>query len=251
MMNKLNPVIPRFISPEKVLCGFTTRSGGVSPEPFDTLNLGFKTPDERTNVTENRQIFYRYAGIDEDNIACMGQIHRSAVRIVTRGGVYEGTDGLLTAHPGIMLGVLVADCIPLLLYDPVHDVIGAIHCGWCSTVNNIAGKALGMMTEHFTTDPGELITVLGPSAGPCCYRVGEDVARYLDPGSIRTFDGSVYADLRAELTGRLVKAGVDILHIEIFNDCTICNESLYFSFRRDGIRSGRMLGYIMVKGKKR
>ena len=106
------------------------------------------------------------------------------------------------------LECIVADCIPLLLYDPLTAVIGAIHCGWRSLVEGIAEKAFDVMGDRFSTRPDTVIAAMGPSAGPCCYEVGEDVARLLHDGSVRHDNGRLFADLRAELRRRLVQAGV-------------------------------------------
>ena len=246
-MNELTPKVPLLLSPDKVLCGFTTRNGGVSPAPFDSLNCGFNTADTHANVLENNIIVYRHAGTATENAARMGQVHGPEVRVVSSGGVYNHTDGLITVKPGVMLCVQVADCIPLLLHDPVHNAVGAIHCGWRPIVAGIAEKALEIMNERFGTDPETITASMGPSAGPCCYEVGDDVARVLHQGSLINRNGTVFADLRAELSRRLDDAGMQKKNLEIFDDCTICNESLYYSFRRAGKNSGRMIGYIMVK----
>jgi len=247
-MSRFAPIIPRSIPPEKAICGFTTRNGGVSSAPFESLNCGFSTHDDRIHVLENHNIVYRYAGVRADDVALMGQVHGSVVRIANTGGIFEKTDGLVTGKNCLMLGIQVADCIPLLLYDPVHTVIGAIHCGWRPIVAGIAERSLKIMGEHFGTAPETVIATMGPSAGPCCYRIGGDVARQLNSGSIINRNGNMFADLRAELSHRLINTGLKKNNLEIFDDCTICNESLYYSYRRDGLHSGRMLGFIMLSG---
>lgn len=246
-MPELECIVPRRITDRHVIRGFTTRLGGVSPAPFDSLNVGSRTGDDRANIIENRRIIYRCTGVDERNVALMSQVHGSSVRVARSGGVFEETDGLVTAETGIMLCIIVADCIPLLLYDPLTAVIGAIHCGWRSIVDGIAEKALDVMGDRFSTCPDTVIAAMGPSAGPCCYEVGDDVARLLHDGSVRHDNGRLFADLRAELCRRLVQAGVLPENIERFDDCTICNESRYFSHRRDGNNAGRMMGFIMLK----
>ncbi len=246
-MNELTPKIPLLPSPDKVLCGFTTRNGGVSPAPFESLNCGFNTADTHANVLENTAIVYRHAGTSAENAACMGQVHGSEVRVVNSGGVYNHIDGLMTIQPGVLLCVQVADCIPLLLHDPVHNAVGAIHCGWRPIVAGIAEKALEIMKDRYGTDPETVTASMGPSAGPCCYEVGDDVARVLHPSSLINRNRTVFADLKAELSRRLISAGLKKNNLEIFDDCTICNESLYYSFRRDGKNAGRMLGFIMVR----
>ena len=247
MMNEFVPKIPLLLSPNKVLCGFTTRNGGVSPAPFESLNCGFTTADTHDNILENTAIVYRHAGITAEHAARMGQVHGSEVKVVHSGGVYNHTDGLTTDKPGVILCVQVADCIPLLLHDPVHNAVGAIHCGWRPIAAGIAEKALEIMNEHYGTDPETVTASMGPAAGQCCYEVGDDVAGELHPGSLINRNGAIFADLKAELSRRLISVGLKENNLEISDDCTICTESLYYSYRRDGKNSGRMLGFIMVK----
>ena len=246
-MNNFNPVIPHSIPQQKVICGFTTRNGGVSPPPFNSLNLGLETTDNPRNIQENHRIVYRYLSINENQVALMKQVHGGRISVVKSGGKFSSTDGLITSKSNLMLGVLVADCIPLLLFDPLHTVIGAVHCGWRSVSACIAEKAVGIFTEEFKTHPEDVVAAMGPSAGSCCYEVGEDVAELLQVSSVMKRDENLYADLRAELCDHLLMAGLNIRNIEIFPDCTVCNEKLYFSHRRDNRNAGRMMGYIMMK----
>ncbi len=248
-MNSIKPIIPRSIPRKHAICGFTTRYGGVSPPPFDSLNLGLDTPDDPLHVRENHSIFYRYAGVDDAHTATMKQVHGENVVIVRKGGIYPATDGLITSLCDVLLAVRVADCIPLLLFDPAHEVAGAIHCGWRSIAAGIAEKALSKMKKYKGTRPEDVMAVLGPSAGSCCYEIGKDTAEYFQPASLINRDEKIYGNLKAELSHHLLIAGLRSCNIEIISDCTICNESLYFSHRRNGLYSGRMLGYIMIKRK--
>lgn len=246
-MINITPQIPNIISEKNVVCGFTTRNGGVSHSPFNSLNLGFNTADKPANVKKNHSLIHSFLHIDSTRTALMEQVHGGNITIVSEGGLFPLADGLITSKPDIMLGVLVADCIPLLLFDIKRNVIGAIHCGWRPIVYGIAEKALNIFVEEFGSDLSEVVAAMGPSAGPCCYEIGGEVAGKLKSSSIIKRDGKLYADLRAELSGNLLKAGISRGNIEIFPCCTICNEKLYFSHRRDSINSGRMMGYIMMK----
>ncbi|MFC1551384.1 peptidoglycan editing factor PgeF [Candidatus Latescibacterota bacterium] len=248
-MMDIQPRTPAIIPETHAVCGFTTRNGGVSSAPFNSLNLGFYTADNAANVAENHSLLHTFLHIDSAGTALMEQVHGSNVSAVSAGGRYPSTDSLITSNTNIMLGVLVADCIPLLLYDPKRKIIGAIHCGWRPIVDGIAGQALRMFTDEFGSDPSDVAAVMGPSAGPCCYEIGGEVAERLRPSSVISRDGALYADLRAELGDHLSSAGISRPNIEIFPDCTICCGKLYFSHRRDGINSGRMMGYIMMKDK--
>jgi YfiH family protein len=248
-MNEIQPRIPSIITGSSIICGFTTRFGGVSPKPFDSLNLGFNTPDDPANTAENISRFQTFLHVERSDIALMEQVHGVHVAVVDRGGRYPATDGLISGRTNVLLTVSVADCIPLLLYDPVQRVIGAIHCGWRPIVGSIAGRAVKIFTRTFGSKPADILAVMGPSAGSCCYEIGDDVSEILNPSSVIERGGGQYADLRAELCTRLTGAGVTRSNIEIFSDCTICGEDLYFSYRRDGMNSGRMMGYIMMKAR--
>jgi len=246
-MNGFNPLIPSIISTKQVICGFTTRNGGVSPPPFDSLNLGSHTLDNALNIRENRRIIYNYLEVEETHVALMEQVHGKKISIVETGGLFPATDGLITSKSGVMIAVKVADCIPLLLFDTINNIIGALHCGWRSITAGTAEEALKIMIEEFGTYPEDVMVVMGPSAGPCCYEIGEDIAGLFQSASVVKRDGGIYVDLKAELKDRLLTAGLNNRNIEIFPDCTICNEKLYFSHRRDNVSSGRMMGYIMIK----
>jgi hypothetical protein len=246
-MNSFHPLVPSIFPPEAVVAGFTTRRGGVSLPPFDSLNLGDRTADDPESVRENYRILYTALGVHGEQAALMRQVHDARIRVIEKGGMYADTDCLLTAEPGVLLGIRVADCVPVLLHNPRTGVVGAAHCGWRPIVTGILERTVETMRREWNFDPGDLYAALGPSAGACCYEVGPEVAERFAPSSIESRGGRLYADLRGEIMRRLRAAGVSGRRIESFPHCTICTESSYFSHRRDGDRSGRMMGYIMIK----
>jgi polyphenol oxidase len=160
--------------------------------------------------------------------------------------VYPGADCILCPEPGVLLCVLTADCVPVLIHDPSKGIAGAIHCGWKPLAAGIVERAVETMRREWGADPGSLLAALGPSAGPCCYEIGPEVAERLDPSSVVRRADILFADLRSETVLRLMRAGVPVSRIETSSDCTICGGSRYFSHRRDGDRSGRMTGFIMM-----
>jgi YfiH family protein len=167
--------------------------------------------------------------------------------VVTEGWVYSDTDGLVTDTPGLLLGVRVADCVPLLLFDPVRHAAGAVHCGWRPVAGGIAENAVKCMVERFGCMESDIRAATGPSAGPCCYEVSPDTAGHFGESSVITRNNSLYIDLKAEITKRLVETGIENNNIEHNSDCTICTPEDYFSYRRDGDASGRMMGFVMLK----
>ena len=231
----------------RVAWGFTTRNGGVSCPPFDSLNLGLKTMDDPDAVRENHHRLYSFAGVKHENAADMGQVHGDVVRVADCGGSYPETDGLVTATSGLLLGVRTADCVPLLLFDPERRVAAAVHCGWRSITAGIAGKTLRLMRERYGSDAAAVAAAIGPAAGPCCYEVGPEVAGLLDSSSVVGHDGVLHADLKNELRIRLLGAGLASGAIETVPGCTICAPDLFFSHRRDGDRSGRQMGFIVLR----
>ena len=242
----LSPVTPELMSGLPCTAGFTTRAGGISQSPFDSLNLGGGTPDDPGSVRENMARLYHHIGVDAGSVADMGQVHGTTVRCVRSGGTVAETDGIATDVPGLALLVRIADCVPLLLCDPTHRAVAAVHCGWRSLTGGIVERMLTLMAECFYTSADNLFAAVGPAAGPCCYEVGREVADCLDPHAVTVRDGRIFADLRCELALRLTAAGVQQDRMDSSTECTVCTPSRYFSHRRDDIRAGRMLGYILL-----
>lgn len=227
-----------------VVAGVSTRVGGISPEPYG-LNLSFHVGDERGNVVENRRRFLESLGIWSEEIAVPNQCHTSTVRIARWPSVYEKCDALVTAERRVFLVVTVADCIPVLMYDRKNKVVAAVHVGWRGAASDIVQSALDSLRREFLTDFHDLIVFLGPSARSCCYDVGEDVASRFPGDFLRpSKNGKWFLDLQGFTKAQL--AQFDLLPDQIEEDgrCTICRPDLFNSFRREGKRSGRMMGVI-------
>jgi YfiH family protein len=219
----------------------------MSGVPYDSLNLGFNTPDNPVHVSENWRRLTGFLNIDLFCVARMGQVHGVTVQRVDRGGVYPGTDGLITGASGVLLCVMVADCTPLLLFDPDNHTAAAVHCGWRSLTGGIVERTVEAMRKEFGSLAENLLAATGPSAGSCCYEVGPEVAGLLHRDAVINREGRLYGDLRADITFRLTEIGVDCANIDNNSDCSIHMDSLYFSHRRDSSSSGRMAGYIMLR----
>lgn len=151
------------------------------------------------------------------------------------GCIGEG-DALITAEPGLLLTIRTADCIPVLIADPVRRAVAAIHAGWRGTVSGIAGKTVKKMTESFSSDPGDLIAAIGPGIGKCCFEVGPEVAAQF------AIDG-MYVDLADANRRDLISEGVS--RIAVGAPCTCCQAGLFHSFRRDKAH-GRMVSAIGI-----
>lgn len=245
--------------------GFSTRLGGVSEGPFASLNFrgGGPEPDVRENVRENYRRFCEALGTDVHNMVQSHQVHEDTVRHVTgadRGkGLFAATDytadALVTDEPGLSLMVFSADCIILLLHDPVTASIGAVHAGWRGTALDLPAKTVGEMGRLFGAKPEDIRVAVGVGIGPCCFETHDDV-----PDAMRSaFGGGVEAHIRpkgekwtVDLKGinawRLREAGVREENIDVCTACTACRTDLYWSHRITGDRRGVQGALIALPG---
>ncbi|CAB1128478.1 Polyphenol oxidase [Candidatus Hydrogenisulfobacillus filiaventi] len=233
---------------------FGTRLGGVSPPPFDTLNVSYAVRDLPEAVQENRRRLLAAGGRQLQDQVGADQVHQD--RVVWVGEAEQGTavphcDGLLTDRPGVVLAMGFADCVPIFLVHPPSGTVGLVHAGWRGTRLGIAARAVAALAAH-GIDPAGLVAGIGPSIGPCCYEVGEEVYRAVagtagDPGVGRPVPGTVdryRLDLWEANRRILVAAGVRPEAVDVARLCTACEARWFFSHRRDAGRTGRMGGYI-------
>jgi polyphenol oxidase len=238
--------------------GFTTRAGGVSGPPFESLNLGGKWGDDPAHVSENRRRLERAVG---GPIAVARQVHGATVVRVRAGddrAALAGTDadGLCTDVPGVSLGVFVADCIPAVLVDPRTGACAAVHAGWRGTVARVLPAAVRVLASEFGARPADLRVALGPAIGPCCFEVGPEVvaafeamvpdarARAIVVPSPRGTAGKANIDLKAANRLLLERAGVAAEAIDAGPECTSCDRARFYSFRRDGNATGQLMGVV-------
>lgn len=225
--------------------GFSTRLGGVSDAPFDTLNLGHNTADDQNRVAENRSRFFRALQVSESNIVIPDQVHGDQILSVTKPGSYPETDGILTDMPGLVLTIQTADCVPIYLVDSARPAIGLVHAGWKGTAEGIAAKAIQAMKDEFGSRPENLDVFLGPSIGPCCYEVGRDVAARFGP----VYVSGTKLDLWRCNFDLLLLSKVRRERIRIARICTKCHPEWFFSHRASGGETGRMMAAIAIRGK--
>ncbi len=224
---------------------FTSRAGGASPSPYDSFNLGDHVGDDPDAVTANRERLARILGLDD--IVWMEQIHSRTVTVVDgpRPSPVEATDALVTTERGLALGVLVADCVPVLLADHVHGVVAAVHAGRMGARNGIVPRTVEKMTD-LGAEPGAIQAVLGPAASGRHYEVpaemAADVENHLPGSRTRTEKGTVGLDIRAGLVRQLM--GLGVTNIEADPRCTIEDEN-FFSYRREGT-TGRQAGLVWL-----
>jgi polyphenol oxidase len=262
--------------------GFSTRQGGVTKEyGGNQLNLGVTKEDSPDNVAHNRESFLRAIGAETKGKTWpsvqMRQVHSPIVHRVDKKGPHPvAGDGLITNAPGLLIGVKVADCLPVIAVDPVHRAIGVFHAGWRGTVQRIVEKGIGEMRRNFASNPKDILVVIGPGIGACCYQVGDEVIEQFrsqfayaddlieevfDSHSLHTKYPLLFLNQRAPGHGEppkvphidLVKAnkrqamdaGVPERNIEALNLCTACRTDIFFSYRKEHL-TGRMLGAVGI-----
>jgi polyphenol oxidase len=240
----MNPAAPSSVRPRRVV---TDRRGGRSSPPYDSFNLGVHVGDDPAAVSANRARVARELAVGEDRLVWMDQVHGTRVEIVTgpRDGPLAATDAVVTTTPGLVLCVLVADCVPVLLTDPVAGIVAAVHAGREGVRRGVlpatlsAMASLGARARHVTA-------LLGPAVCGACYEVPAEmqaeVAAVAPAAAVRTRSGTPGLDLRAGLAEVLARAGVT----EVVHDprCTVEDPQL-FSHRRDGV-TGRQAGLVWL-----
>lgn len=225
-----------------IIAGMSTTTSGIH---FDR-NMSYHVGDDPVLVQKNRNDFFSSLGVRESHVAFPMQQHTDTVAHCSEPRQFPLCDGLITNSKNVFLAVTVADCTPILLFDVRHNAVGAIHAGWRGTSKNILTKALIKMKECFQTEPRDLCAFIGPSAGDCCYEVGNEVAIQFPESCVRGQENSKwYVDVKKANMIQLLEYGLEESHIEVHSDCSIHNTK-YHSYRRDKDRSGRMLAIIGV-----
>ncbi len=186
----------------------------------------------------------------QDDLTSLSQVHSDVCVYAAHGPGRVGRgDALVTDVAGLRIGVRTADCVPILLADPRHHAVAAIHAGWRGTVQAICLKTVHAMVERFGSSPDELIVAIGPSIGGCCYRVGGEVAREFMPWFPERgdLDGAALVDLRETNRRQLMLAGVPAPNIEISRSCTLCGGEQFYSWRKNRLEKRRMVNSIRIK----
>ena len=229
----------------KIKYHFTDRHGGVSTPPYDSLNLAFHVGDDQTSVIKNRTILQ--STLNLQNIVWMEQIHGNNVQTIfsAQSEPIPACDAIITNQPNIALAVMVADCIPILMFDPKHKIIAAVHAGRNGTFLQIAPKTVKAMHKKFGCLPTDIQVIMGPSIHTCCYEIGDDLAAIVEKNFGKSYMNDLMLDLQKLNCDQLIKAKVRKDNIKISGTCTCCNSN-YFSYRREGI-TGRFAGVIWME----
>jgi YfiH family protein len=224
--------------------GFTTRAGGVSPAPWDSLNLGRLVEDDPERVAENWRRLEAATGL---GFARVRQVHGTrVVTLRTPTEPAEEADGIVSTDPGVAACVSVADCVPVLLADPETGAVAAVHAGWRGTIARVSHAAVRALAGLSGAEPGRLLASIGPSIGPCCYEVSPDLAERFarEIGPVVRGAAASHVDLWESNRLLLVEAGLRPEQVEVVGRCTSCDIGSFFSHRRDRGRTGRHVAFI-------
>lgn len=247
--------------------GFLSRIGGISKPPFSSLNFDTRDGDNIKNVEHNKTMAGRLFGFDASRLLTINQVHGNDVLIIDKpvkdiSGISKtSADAIITNQNGIAIGILTADCVPILLADPVKKLISVVHAGWRGTAKCIIQKTIEIMVNHFDSDKKAILAAIGPSIGQCCYKVEGVVAKefgdneFIIPLSPLVKveskedrgDFEWMLDLKRANLNQLLNAGIPEKNISMEDICTSCRNDLFFSYRADNKKTGRQLNFIMMR----
>lgn len=218
--------------------GFTCRK--------DDLNLKF-SDNSSENILSNRKKISEIMGFKLENLTCGEQVHGDNIKIIDKEDIGKGstlenspiksTDGLITNFVGVPLMIMVADCVPVLLCDPIKKIIANLHCGWRGTSLEIVIKALKIIKKNYKSNISDILVGIGPGIGECCYEIGKEVFEKLSPvvtekNTAFKINNKIKANLQEINKQQCIKYGILEKNIEILNLCTSCNNDLFFSYRK-------------------
>jgi YfiH family protein len=245
--------VPQWERYEGLIHGFTGRRGGKSVGPYAGLNLSYRVGDDPKIVSRNVCDMKLAIGIHDGRVVTMKQVHGDHIAEVTSTNIKEAgeADAMVTAKADVFLGVLTADCVPILLIAPKQRLAAAVHAGWRGSLAGLPAKTVKYLADNYKVAPIDLEAALGPAIGPCCYEVGEDVAQPLAArwgplakDSINAWGAKQHVDLRRLNRAILAAAGLPAERIYTVGPCTKCAGDEFFSYRREGKETGRQMSVI-------
>ncbi len=237
--------------------GVSTRIGGHSDGCYSSMNLSYNLGDDKSVVHKNYKDFCNVIGVEVESLVPHKQVHYDEVKVIDDLSDYleiYDFDGMVTNKKGITLDIYSADCVPVLFVDEKVRTIGACHSGWKGTVKNIAKKTATQMKISYNTNISYLKCFIGPAICAGCFEVGEEVYDefhtkpfFDEKFATKKSDGKYLLDLKSIIKLQLLQLGVKEQNIDVCNHCTMCDERLFFSHRRNGLKRGSHLTVIALK----
>lgn len=257
---KIHYLQPTWAETPRLSAGFTTRNGGSSRAPFNSLNLGFNSGDQTSQVEANRAAFARSFDLEPHLLLTVNQVHGNEILLIDQPNPEVShfqrvdSDAIITNQRNIMIGILVADCFPVLLYDREKHVAGVVHLGWRGMASGLLGRTVRAMNELFGCQPGTLCAAIGSGIGAHKYEVDRPVRDAFREGvgqweriATEVSLGHWQLDLQQSCRLQLDEAGIDRSSIEAVAECTCCHKETFFSYRRDKGRTGRQMGFMLLR----
>ncbi|MBY6036174.1 peptidoglycan editing factor PgeF [Fictibacillus nanhaiensis] len=251
----------------RIVAGFTTRDEGYSPMPFLSLNMGFHVNDDPVAVQKNRKSFAEEIKFPVQYWVGTKQVHGTDIVQIRKEDRGQGSldfetaipdaDGIYTKEADVLLTSLYADCVPLYFYSPKHELIGLAHAGWRGSVGKIGPKMIQIWCEKESVNEEEIKIAIGPSIASCCYEVDDTVIKEVKAALGNTAEPTVFMENEA---GRyqlnlqrfneilFIQSGILPENITISNQCTSCENDVFFSHRKEVGKTGRMMSFIGRKG---
>ncbi len=249
---------PSYIKPiiiekhTKLVALQSIRTGGVSHDNYNSLNLGNNTGDSAANVHENFIRLCKSINIDHERLVSSEQVHGTSVLMAEMPGHYKGYDAIISNKENLFLCIFTADCYPILIYDPQHHAVGAVHAGWKGTAGNIVMETIRAMQRQFKTCPDKCFAYIGTGISKEAYEVDRAVAERF-PSDCRYTSGCAgnnekyLLDLGLINHQQLSASGIPESHIEQSPYCTYRDSTMFFSYRRDNGITGRMVSLIGLR----
>lgn len=217
----------------------STRGGGTSSHPFDSLNIGLKVGDRATRVRSNRRLLLEATGTSPHRLARAEQVHGAGIAAAERAGLYGGIDALVTSRRDLTLALSTADCFPVVVYAASERTLAAMHVGHAGASAGIIEKGIDTMRKLYSIDTANCIALIGPGICWRCYEVGKELASRFPERFRRNRKGRIHLDLQGFCREELKRKGIPPGRVYESGYCTCCDPELFYSHRRDGGATGR------------
>ena len=241
---------------------FSTRVGGVSSEPFSSLNIGASCGDSSACVERNRRVLCAAIGSDYSKMTVCNQVHGAKVHVVYSGNCGNvadssvevcAADAMITNTAGVVLQCAFADCVPILMYEPNVRAIAVAHAGWRGTVAGVATAAAKAMCEQYAANMRNILVAIGPAIGSCCFEVDAPVAQHFYDGYgvdsrviVNKGNGKYNIDLERANKLLVLQSGINSINIACAHVCTSCNTDKFYSYRKECGKTGRHAAIIAL-----
>ncbi len=241
----IDPHYFKIFKNQNIVHSFSTRQGGFSSGTFESLNLGLSTKDKRSEVKKNREEYFSFLKIEEAQLVAAQQIHSDNISVVTAPGVIKETDALITNIPGLVLSIQTADCFPVFILDQKNRVCALVHSGWRGTAKNIVGKTINRMGNEFASLTQDLLIAIGAGIQQDNYQVDNKTAAFFEIKYLKEDSpGHFKLNIQENIIDQLLEKNISIDQMEIDNRCTFKDSIHFYSYRRDRLLSGRMMGLM-------